>query len=1301
MIVRAFMVGFLVWLTPVSNAAAADFGAGVFSEFTGGVTPGLSAGGGPSGAAAGPDGNVWFAEQNAPGRIARITPAGQVTELTGGVTPGLVAGARPANLTTGPDGNVWVTGFASPGRIWKVTPGGTVTEMATGGTVPEFPVDSEPTGITAGPDGNLWFTEGADPGRIGRITPEGVVSAAAIGGASEGFSANSRPRGITLGPDGNLWFAEYATDSIGRVTPDGAVSEFSLPAGAGPVDLTAGPDGNVWFTEQTAGRIGRIDPNGGTREFSGLAAGGRPTSIARGSDGNLWFTEQADPGRVGRITTSGMITEFPAGTTPGFTPNRAPTIMAAGGDGNLWFTEFAGPGGITRIAPSGTAPPGDGGGAPAGAAAPSVTAITPATALVRTRPALLSAQVSGPADRIEWDVTGDGRPDVTCDGGRSTLEFRPGGARAAARSVGFTGQVTARAIGAAGAGAPFSQALTLAPAPPLAGSRRVVRRVLAMVDHAAPVYACGDAKDLPAAAAGLTSIRNDLRDRVCLPRTVLAGTLRVEGCLRRLTSFADLPKAEQPMVSLIALALRLGSGGGGRISTEIKRAAGVAFSATDSYVAAGPVRVNGTDIEPAEGAHVVVYAQGNQIVSSDAGFSVGGIRLKAERDFSIDTQTVSNGSIPLGAFPRLPSRVKGLGDFPLTGDVAVTLEPSVDGAPAGARLRTTLELPSFLNVGGGPARAAVTLRLTGDGEFVLDDLHIGPLSGEIGSLGASDLRLDYTGATREWKGQAKLCVVVACLDAVERAGQAPPAGVVIRNGSLVRAFVNLDFPDPGVDLYPPYVKLNSIGAGLALNPTRFLGTVKTTALGIYGINGSLALAFPSTAAPYRLTREEAGNGFPTPDYDRAYTRFTLAASGEAFLKVPGLGARVHLGGAYLLYQAPGYVHVGGDVEESFYGIVKLIGRTSGELNVENGRFNFAQDIDACIADFFCRGAFTRLSSVGVGGCYRLGPISFGGGIRFSPLEVIIWPIDGCKWSRFEDPSVASGRAVVRAVPTGGTTVTIRAGDRSRAIRFDGEGGAPRVRVTGPGGQTLDSTDGAGTQLTPAIRILRSEQLKTTVVGLQDPKPGRYTIALLPGSPQVSKVTTAQDPPDARATGTVRGHGARRKLVYNVLRRPGQRVTFLESSAGGDRPIGTVTGGRGTLSFTPAPGPGTRRIVAQFELEGIGAERTVVARFRPPSARLGRPARVTVRRRGSRLRVSWPAVAGAARYDVVVTSKSGAQRAVTTRSDAASIRRVSRSSAGRVSVRATAPMRAGTPRTARYRAAGRRAPTRVRRLPRGS
>ncbi len=158
----------------------------------------------------------------------------------------------------------------------------------------------------------------------------------------------SGPAGIAGGPDGNVWFTGVGGSSIHRVTPGGLVTRYVLPhnestPGPGPYRIVAGPDGKVWFTEMYTAdwggnRIGRIDPvNGSITEFPLPTAGANPSGIAVGSDGALWFTE---PGasKVGRITTSGSISEFPV--------SAPPFDIASGPDGALWVTNQFG---VTRL----------------------------------------------------------------------------------------------------------------------------------------------------------------------------------------------------------------------------------------------------------------------------------------------------------------------------------------------------------------------------------------------------------------------------------------------------------------------------------------------------------------------------------------------------------------------------------------------------------------------------------------------------------------------------------------------------------------------------------------------------------------------------------------------------------------------------------------------------------------------------------------------------------------------------------------------------------------------------------------
>jgi streptogramin lyase len=209
------------------------------------------------------------------------------------------------------------------------------------------------TGLAVGPDGNLWFKETA-ANRLGRLTPDGTLTELPLPPVSGFIFIGPPSEGITSGPDGNLWVVQALNNSILRVTPGGAVTEFVLPTkvidgrpfAAGPLAITAGADGNLWFTESAVGQIGRITPDGSLREFAlpvyPYGIGAEPTGIAAGADGNLWFAE-TNASRIGRITTGGVITEFPIGDFPPPPPATfAPYAIVAGTDRSLHFTEIFG-----------------------------------------------------------------------------------------------------------------------------------------------------------------------------------------------------------------------------------------------------------------------------------------------------------------------------------------------------------------------------------------------------------------------------------------------------------------------------------------------------------------------------------------------------------------------------------------------------------------------------------------------------------------------------------------------------------------------------------------------------------------------------------------------------------------------------------------------------------------------------------------------------------------------------------------------------------------------------------------------
>jgi virginiamycin B lyase len=71
--------------------------------------------------------------------------------------------------------------------------------------------------------------------------------------------ASNGPFTITAGFDGSLWFAELFANQIGRITPQGVITEFPVQTPFSfPIGITAGFGRHLWFTELNGNNIGRI-----------------------------------------------------------------------------------------------------------------------------------------------------------------------------------------------------------------------------------------------------------------------------------------------------------------------------------------------------------------------------------------------------------------------------------------------------------------------------------------------------------------------------------------------------------------------------------------------------------------------------------------------------------------------------------------------------------------------------------------------------------------------------------------------------------------------------------------------------------------------------------------------------------------------------------------------------------------------------------------------------------------------------------------------------------------------------------
>ncbi|MEC3919360.1 Vgb family protein [Nocardia sp. CDC160] len=298
-----------LWFTlPPSEVARLDTTTLEMRTFpTGGLLPG------PTGITTGPDGAVWFFTLLG-GYLGRIDP--ETYEITRVPLPHPLAGGH--ELVVGSDGALWYPEFVT-NRAGRYDPRtGDQREFDLPFTFPtENPI------MAAGPDGALWITAPAPPSRIIKLTPQGEVSEMTV-------PLQSIPFGLTNGPDGTIWATlgagDYGRGQIISIDPTTLhiVRKFEIGFADGPSGLTTGPDCALWFPEIVTGKVGRLDPSTGDfTEYPIRALGGQapftvgsfPAYINTGPDGALWITSHLF-GWIFRITP-------PTGATPGRT---CPTV---------------------------------------------------------------------------------------------------------------------------------------------------------------------------------------------------------------------------------------------------------------------------------------------------------------------------------------------------------------------------------------------------------------------------------------------------------------------------------------------------------------------------------------------------------------------------------------------------------------------------------------------------------------------------------------------------------------------------------------------------------------------------------------------------------------------------------------------------------------------------------------------------------------------------------------------------------------------------------------------------------------
>lgn len=252
----------------------------------------------------------------------------------------------------------WLETLLLPVVAWLLGAAAPAAMAATGPTIREFSAgltaNAQPNAIAKGPDGAMWFTE-RQAGKIGRIAPDGTITEINLPGGA-------LPAGIVAGPDGNVWFTEYGTGMIGDINPSTRklIGEYPVGTGSAPEGITVGSDGNLWVTLNQARSVVRVIPSqthpgtgDGLTQYSLTTndSGPEPAEIASGPDGKLWVTAgstlwSVDP----QNPPNGNAPTFDLSGKPSSNTNDAEGITV-GPDGKLWAALFIG-GQIAQIDPS-------------------------------------------------------------------------------------------------------------------------------------------------------------------------------------------------------------------------------------------------------------------------------------------------------------------------------------------------------------------------------------------------------------------------------------------------------------------------------------------------------------------------------------------------------------------------------------------------------------------------------------------------------------------------------------------------------------------------------------------------------------------------------------------------------------------------------------------------------------------------------------------------------------------------------------------------------------------------------------
>jgi len=629
------------------------------------------------------------------------------------------------------------------------------------------------------------------------------------------------------------------------------------------------------------------------------------------------------------------------------------------------------------------------------------------------------------------------------------------------------------------------------------------------------------------------------------------------------------------------------------------------------YISYSPVRIDGLDFDPENGAPIILVPSLDLVVSDNVTVRLAGFPIQHSNNLALYLPDRGGSVGEFAGAKQLPM----IGSLPFVGGLGVNINKA--GAKLGngdtcqydcSALTVHVSLPPLLtDFSDNLLTADGVITADNQGGLNLDSLEVKVPHADFAGVGLKDVDFSYHRQTDAFHGAATLELAIISVG----------GSIDFVHGKFNGASALVD------DLNIPLgegIFLTELDAGFSVNPTTLTGGASVS--GGPEVLGST------------LVKIHAGLVLQIQPFS-----FDLNGQGSILDQ--------QVGDAHFHIDDQGNIGLGGTVDLSLASVFEAKAGLNINIDVPQGHFQGDTLADVCVLGL-CGGGELVISDTGIGVCADLGFTHAGGGIQFPDTFVFFG--DSCDIDVFRSIHGSAdrpGHARAAAVPA----FTVPVGQRVAVIGLVGQGTAPRATLRGPDGRTIDTPTTAFLKDPNEVVIRDDRRTNTTYFFINHPAAGGWTVTPDPGSAPIVNLEQSHALPNPSILASVkltRGHQA--LLHYSLLPISGQTVTFAEQARNGAlRLIGTAHGARGTIPFRPSDSLSRpRAIIALVAQDGRPRTDIVAGHFTAPTPRpLPAPARLRISRNGTNVTVSWGPVADANAYALLVHLEDGREQFLVT------------------------------------------------------